>query len=104
MLACRVGMSRSGLAEDFAKAAGDSPIHYLTRVRLALVCDLLKLAHLPIAEVASRTGYSSDVGFSRSFMRYFGLTPGEFRNCQSRYEADSQQVSIGSHPAFAFEV
>ena len=95
-------MSRSGLAEDFAKAAGDSPIHYLTRVRLALVCDLLKLAHLPIAEVASRPGYSSDVGFSR--MRYFGLTPGEFRNCQSRHEADSPPVSIGSHPAFAFEV
>jgi AraC-like DNA-binding protein len=54
--------------------------------------------------VASRTGYSSDVSFSRSFKRYFGLTPSEFRNCQSRYEADSQQVSIGSHPAFAFEV
>ena len=64
----------------------------------------LKLAQLPMTEVASRTGYSSDVAFSRSFKRYFGLTPGEFRNCQSRYEADSQQVSIGSHPAFAFEI
>ena len=104
VLASRVGMSRSELAEDFVKAVGDSPIHYLTRVRMALACDLLKLAQLPMTEVASRTGYSSDVAFSRSFKRYFGLTPGEFRNCQSRYEADSQQVSIGSHPAFAFEI
>ncbi len=103
-LASRVGMSRSEFAEDFVKAVGDSPIHYLTRVRMALACDLLKLAQLPMTEVASRTGYSSDVAFSRSFKRYFGLTPSEFRNCQSRYEADSQQVSIGSHPAFAFEV
>ena len=103
-LASRVGMSRSELAEDFATAVGDSPIHYLTRVRMALASDLLKLGHLSTTSIATRTGYASDVAFSRSFKRYFGLTPGEFRNYQKQNEAESGPFQIGSHPAFAFEV
>ena len=83
-LADEVGYSRSAFAARFRKAVGESPIAYVARTRLAAAASLLERDHMPLAEIARRTGYSSEASLSRAFKRAFGVAPGGYRERGSR--------------------
>ena len=78
-LAEEVAMSRASFAERFARLVGESPIHYLTKLRMQLASGWIRDDNVPLAEVAKRLGYSSDAAFSRAFKRHMGITPGAAR-------------------------
>jgi AraC family transcriptional activator of mtrCDE len=78
-LADRAGMSRSGFSEQFKAKTGLAPITYLTKWRMTSAAWLLCNPALPVAEVAYRNGYESDVAFMRAFRREYGVTPVQFR-------------------------
>ncbi|MDJ0396037.1 AraC family transcriptional regulator [Rhodococcus sp. G-MC3] len=78
-LARVAAMSRSGFAERFRAAMGQSPAAYLTAVRMDAAADLLIREHASVAEVARRLGYESEAGFSRAFRRHIGSTPSRWR-------------------------
>lgn len=78
-LARTAGMSRSGFAREFRLKTGLTPIDYLTKWRLYSAGDLLIDHDLPIAEVAAKTGYNSDIAFSRAFKREYGISPSRYR-------------------------
>jgi len=77
-LAARSGMSRASFASKFRSKTGSMPLDYLTKQRIALARSLLR-EELPIAEIASRVGYESQISFARAFGRIVGTTPGAFR-------------------------
>jgi AraC-like DNA-binding protein len=77
-LAARAGMSRASFAAKFRRKTGSTPLDYLTKQRIALARTLLR-EELPIAEIASRVGYESQISFARAFVRIVGTTPGAFR-------------------------
>lgn len=77
-LARLANMSRTSFAVHFAECLGETPARYMTRFRLARACNLLR-SGLSLANVAYRSGYGTDVAFSRAFKRELGISPGRFR-------------------------
>jgi len=78
-LAAASALSRSALGERFAALVGESPMQYLTRWRLALAADALRMGTEAIARIAERAGYESDAAFNRAFKREFGVPPAAWR-------------------------
>jgi AraC-like DNA-binding protein len=78
-LARSVGLSRASFADHFRQEVGESPLAYLTRVRLSLARTLLRETREPLKVVAERTGYGSAASLSLAFKRALGRAPGTFR-------------------------
>jgi AraC-like DNA-binding protein len=78
-LARHVGLSRTALATKFREAVGESPMRYLTEVRLRRSAEELAAGQLTLREVARRAGYATDAAFAKAFKRRFGQAPGAYR-------------------------
>jgi AraC-like DNA-binding protein len=78
-LAREVGMSRSVFATAFAQRLDETPIRYITHVRMLRAQLLLKDGGRSLAQIAHLTGYISEAAFARAFKREFGETPGAYR-------------------------
>jgi AraC family transcriptional regulator, alkane utilization regulator len=78
-LASYVSLSRSAFSAKFKLLVGESPMHYITRVRLTKAAILLRTRPATLLEVASSVGYDSEVAFSKAFKRQFGVAPGAYR-------------------------
>jgi AraC-like DNA-binding protein len=68
-------------------AAGTTFIEQLMRLRLERAQQILsdpRLADLPVAEVAARSGFMDPSHFARRFRQRFGLAPLQFRNTAVR--------------------
>jgi AraC-like DNA-binding protein len=86
-LAAEAGMSRSAFARSFADLVGEAPLAYLTRWRMTLAARLLTDTTLPIAEIASKVGYTSEYAFNRAFSRVRRTSPGRWRAGNSSGES-----------------
>lgn len=78
-LANAVHMSRSVLAERFAKLVDIPPMQYLKRWRLAMAARLLCNELNNLAQIAESVGYESEAAFNRAFKREYGVAPGQWR-------------------------
>nr|WP_042195677.1 AraC family transcriptional regulator [Kibdelosporangium sp. MJ126-NF4]CEL22148.1 Transcriptional regulator, AraC family [Kibdelosporangium sp. MJ126-NF4]CTQ92929.1 Transcriptional regulator, AraC family [Kibdelosporangium sp. MJ126-NF4] len=78
-LASEAGVSRSTLADRFAKVVGKPPLTYLKDWRMTLAADLLAESTSTVATVAHRVGYADAFGFSAAFKRFYGVSPTECR-------------------------
>jgi AraC-like DNA-binding protein/mannose-6-phosphate isomerase-like protein (cupin superfamily) len=78
-LAAHVGLSRTALTTHFKQLVGDSPMHYLTRVRLSRAAGLLATTRLSHHEIASLSGYATEAALAKAFKRERGETPGQHR-------------------------
>lgn len=78
LLAREVGLSRSALAERFARHAGEPPMQYLARWRMQVATRLLERGE-QVASVASEVGYASEAAFSRAFKKLVGAPPATWR-------------------------
>lgn len=78
-LCTRAGISKSVLAERFARHVGMSPIEYLTHWRMQLAAGRLAETGITVDRLAEKCGYESAASFSRAFKRTFGVSPLAFR-------------------------
>lgn len=76
-VAAAVHMSTRGLQYAFQRAAGESPMAYLRRVRLAGARDELVLGVESVAVIARRWGFGHPARFARYYREQYGCTPGE---------------------------
>lgn len=81
-IANHVNLSRSYLYRMFIKNLKISPQKYLISLRMYKATLLLKNTKIPIGEVASKVGYSDSLLFSKSFSKYFSISPLNYRNKQ----------------------
>src|SRR5262249_10154448 len=81
-LARHVGMSRSSFATSFRAATGNSPINYLTRLRLAQAAGALAVSTRPLVEIARAAGYDNESSFSKAVTRLYGQSPGRYRRAR----------------------
>ena len=77
-LAKQSGVSRSVLAERFARFTGEPPMRYVGRWRMQLAATLLTDG-ASVGRVADGVGYRSEAAFQRAFKKYVGVTCGEWR-------------------------
>jgi len=92
-LATCSGMSRAAFAAKFRNKTGSTPLDYLTKQRIALARSLLR-EELPIAEIASRVGYDSQISFARAFGRIVGTSPGAFRRQALQAPATAAPITV----------
>jgi AraC-like DNA-binding protein len=78
-LAALSGLSRAAFARAFQQVLGQAPMQYLTEWRMTLARDCLRSGDLSLAEIASRTGYTSAYAFAAAFRRHHGQPPGRWR-------------------------
>jgi len=82
-LAREVGLSRSALAERFARLVGEPPMRYLLRWRLQR--GALRLADgASVLEAAAEAGYASEAAFSRAFKKAAGAPPAAWAQARRR--------------------
>lgn len=89
MLAREVGMSRSAFAAAFARLVKETPMRFLTNVRMVRAKILLKEGAKSLPEIGHLTGYESEAAFARAFKRELGVSPGQYRRAVHG-EADQQ--------------
>ena len=94
MLAREVGLSRSALAERFARLVGEPPMQYLTNWRMQLAATQLLACTESVASIAERVGYESEAAFSRAFKKVVGAPPGVWRKTRRGAAALPQPVAV----------
>jgi AraC-like DNA-binding protein len=78
-LAAVAASSRSVIAARFAQMLGETPMHYLTRLRMSLAARQLTDSHKSIAAIADEVGYGSPAAFQHAFRRDFNMPPAAWR-------------------------
>jgi len=63
----------------FKSTIGESLAEYVNRLRMEYVAVQLKAVGFSLAELAERSGYSSEQALSRAFKNYFDLPPKTFK-------------------------
>lgn len=79
MLAMHVGKPEYYVSRFIKKNFGENFLEYLHRMRMNKAKGLLD-SGLKVHEVAKMTGYSNDITFRRTFKKYEGITPSEYKN------------------------
>lgn len=79
-----VGMSRTAFTKRFTAMVGKPPMTYLTGRRLSHGARLLRETKAPLATIARQVGYSTEFAFGAAFRREYGISPGRFRDLESR--------------------
>jgi AraC family transcriptional regulator len=78
-VAKKVQMSYFHFSRAFKQSMGMSPTNYIAERRIERAKKLMQETELPIAEIALRSGFSSQSHFTTSFRRLAGVTPRSFR-------------------------
>jgi len=78
-LAAAVGVHPVYLAETFRRFRGCSVGEYARRRRLELARHQLSERHRPLSQIAAEAGFADQSHFTRTFKRFTGLTPRQYR-------------------------
>jgi transcriptional regulator GlxA family with amidase domain len=78
-MAQTAGMSRTSFTSRFRGVVGQSPMAYLTELRLRRAAGYLSTTTKSVREIAHLTGYDNEASFSKAFSRLFGRPPGQYR-------------------------
>lgn len=79
-LAFLIGLSLSSFKRKFSKIYGTTPNKYIVSKRLEKAQSLLNSTALNIAEIAYECGFSDLGYFSKTFRKYYNISPTDFRS------------------------
>lgn len=89
-VAAAVGLSTAYFTRLFTRQKGDSPLHYLTNLRLQHALTLLLNSRLSIEKIAAECGFSCGNYFCKVFRKACGVSPAEYRLKQ--YPANNRTI------------
>jgi TolB-like protein/AraC-like DNA-binding protein len=78
-LASSLHLSSSQTLRKVKAATGKSVNQYIRELRLEKAAKLLKKTDLTAAEIAYQVGFNSASYFNKTFSKYFGIAPGEYK-------------------------
>jgi AraC-like DNA-binding protein len=91
-LASKAGMSRANFALKFKKSMGETPLSYLTILRVQAARDLLSRTDFTVETIAHKLGYQDPFAFSKAFKRLTSLTPRDFRRIDQETKGDEWRI------------
>ena len=77
-IASAAGCSQSHLRYLFRKSHGESPMHYLNRVRVERAKEMLATNMFTLSDIAIACGFRNVYYFSRVFKEFTGVSPGKY--------------------------
>ncbi|WP_312643615.1 helix-turn-helix domain-containing protein [Hydrogenoanaerobacterium sp.] len=78
-----VGFNSSYFSSLFKKESGKNFLEYLSEVRMNKAKELLRETSLSIAAICEQVGYNDLKHFTKSFKKFTGIKPNEFRKLYS---------------------
>ena len=93
-LALAAGVHPVHLARVFRARHGISPGEYLRRRRLEWAAQRLAESTVPIADIALEAGFADQSHLTRSFHRWTGLTPFQYRRSRACRSAAGNSVRV----------
>lgn len=75
----QMAMDRTGLYRRTLALTGLSPSNYIRKVRMEIAAHLLTETTLPVADIATRTGFSTTKYFNKVFKEYYNMVPVKYR-------------------------
>lgn len=78
-LAQRAGMSRTAFTQRFNALTQQTPIHYLTMLRMQKAKQMLTSSNQSMLTIAEKVGYQSEASFGKAFKKCMGISPGSCR-------------------------
>ncbi len=96
-LAERVAMSPRNFARAYAAATGVTPAKAVEALRVEAARRLLEETAQPIGWVAHQCGFGDDERMRRSFLRWIGVTPSDYRDRFRTGRPDPRQPD-GAYP------
>jgi AraC-like DNA-binding protein len=79
-VARKLGCSVSCFTREFRRRTGQTPVAYLTGIRVRHAARLLETTGLAVREIAMLTGYGDAFYFSRVFRRVMRKSPAQWRD------------------------
>jgi AraC family transcriptional regulator len=83
-LAELTGLSRSWFARGFRGSTGIAPYSFILQIRVRRAKELLLDHKTPISTIATIVGFADQSHFTKTFRRYAGVTPREWRETKKR--------------------
>ena len=79
-LSCVAHFSKYHFNRIFTRVVGESPFHYILRLRLEKSASLIMYSsHRSLTDIASECGFSDLSIFSRNFKKHFNVSPSAFK-------------------------
>lgn len=72
-------MSRANYARRFRQASGMTVFEFMTRVRMAIACELLRHTRRNVGDIGREVGYQSETAFGKVFKEQVGELPSQYR-------------------------
>ncbi len=103
-LAERAGINDKYLCRLFREYTGCTPIDYLNRLRVEGACYEMAVNGRSVTEAAFDSGFNDLSYFSRTFKKYKGMTPKEYRASAASgihelsFFVSKERKTVGEHP------
>lgn len=78
-IADTLGLDRSYFSNRFKEETGRRPGEYLMEVRMEKARELLEKGKYSVTVVANSVGYADPFSFSRTFKKFFGVAPSQYK-------------------------
>jgi two-component system response regulator YesN len=79
-VAYHIGLNASYFSQLFKHSTQETFVQYRTRRRMEKAKKLLAQPHYRITDISGEVGYADHPHFTKTFKKYTGLLPSEFRN------------------------
>ncbi|OUS76515.1 hypothetical protein B1748_12625 [Paenibacillus sp. MY03] len=89
-IAAAAGVNKHHCCRLFAKHIGATPIHQLTKIRIAEACRLLRQTDETVVAIATSTGFDNSSYFGKVFRKLVGASPQQFREQDGNLISDNQ--------------
>ncbi|MBD5101768.1 MAG: helix-turn-helix transcriptional regulator [Subdoligranulum sp.] len=78
-LSMEFGVSESVISRRIKALSGENFLDYVNQKRIEHAGALLRQTDVSVNDLAAAVGYGNDITFRRSFKKYMGVTPSEYR-------------------------